>query len=184
MSFETFALGLIGLTLVLIVLHLIARRGTSAGRRVSFRHDGLLGVLALLAVVGTVLVLGATGLWPRLSAGRALGSYGLMLHVGAGGAFIIALALLTALWGGRHHAGGPTGCGRRVLFWLLGAAGLGAALTMLFSMTPLFGTRVQHLLFGWHRVLGVVVLASAVGYAYLAATGRRGDSSVEPGSTV
>ena len=178
-GFNNFAIALLCATLVVCFLHFIIRRGTSAGRRLSWKQDGLIGILSLLAVFGTAVLLGLTSLWPRLFADVPMTSYGLMIHVGVGGAFIVSLTVLTALWGGGHHAGGGTGCLRRLLFWLLGVAGLGAALTMFISMTPLFGTHMQHLLFSWHRILGVIVLASVVGYVYLALTGRRADTTVE-----
>jgi hypothetical protein len=184
MSFNNFAIGLLAATLVFCLLHWIVRRGTSGGRALSLKRDGVLGVLSLLAVFGTAAVLGATSLWPRLSVNQAMTSYGLMTHVGAGGAFIVALTLLTALWGRRHsECACEVGCARRAMFWLLGTSGLAAALTMLISMTPLFGTHVQHLLFGWHRIAGVVVLASLLGYVYLALTGRRDPRAAAEGET-
>jgi cytochrome b subunit of formate dehydrogenase len=87
----------------------------------------------------------------------------LMAHVAAAPVFALGLAAV-ALTGSAFFAGRsdpPLSCAAKALFWLVLLCGLVVLLSGVVPMTPVFGTRGQHLLYLTHRYAGIV-LAVAV----------------------
>jgi hypothetical protein len=143
---------------------------------------GRIRKLAVLLGLLSFVVLLLTGFVPPLSGGRLEG-YWLMLHATLAPVFIVAVTVavlfgaqqycfqkrdvdqLAELWKNRKQrrccclTDSPASA--KVGFWLLAALTLPVALTMVLSMTPLFGTDGQHLLFELHRY-------SALGFALVA----------------
>lgn len=133
---------------------------------------GRLCKLAFLLGLLSFVVLLLTGFLPPLMGGRLEG-YWLMLHATFAPIFIASVAVVVvtgadrnrllkcdaehpkALWKHRkrNRACCLTDCSAapKVGFWLLAALSLPVTLTMVLSMTPLFGTEGQHWLFDWHR---------------------------------
>lgn len=144
---------------------------------------GRLRKLAFLLGLLSFVVLLLTGFLPLLLGGRLEG-YWLMLHATFAPVFIACAAVivitgaqqyrfvkqdaghLAGLWKNRKGRQGCwlTDCSAagKVGFWLLAALSLPVTLTMVLSMTPLFGTHGQEWLFEWHRwsalVFALVVL--------------------------
>lgn len=144
--------------------------------------------LALLLGLLCFLILGLTGFLPMWLGGRLTG-YWLMFHAAAAPVFIVCVAFIAvsgaqqyclgrqdaehfaALWKLRKtqriccaadFSGAP-----KIGFWLLMVSSLPVALSMVISMTPLFGTEGQTFLFNLHRWSALVFSLAALPTMYV-----------------
>lgn len=128
--------------------------------------------VAFLLSLAAFLVLLITGFVPMWLGGH-IGGYWLMLHVVAAAAFVVGAAVaavlaakeyafsrqdvsqIAELWRQRKQRRvclvADSRLTVKICFWLLLPLAAALALTMAFSMTPLFGTDGQHLLLTLHR---------------------------------
>ena len=116
---------------------------------------GLVAFVTLLCF----LLLAATGLFGAFVVGRLTG-WLLMLHVSAGGAFAVGMALLAVFRSESFafdvpFAADQVGTGRKILFWLLAACSVVLMITPALMMLPPFGVHGQELLLLSHRWMGV-----------------------------
>lgn len=119
---------------------------------------------AVFAAAVCVIALAITGFGAWWVTAGPLGGSALLLHLSAGGALILVLPFLAL---SRHGAvrwmngNTPRGAGAdasplsRFGLWLLLTAGLLTALTIVFSMVPVFGTHGLETLLSIHRWSGV-----------------------------
>lgn len=141
--------------------------------------------LAFLLALAAFVVLLITGFIPMWLGGH-IGGYWLMLHVVAAAAFAIGAAVvavlaakeyafsrqdlsqIAALWRQRKQRRvcviADSQLTVKICFWLLLPLAAALALTMAFSMTPLFGTDGQRILLMLHRL-------AALAFSLVALTG-------------
>ncbi|HNT36349.1 MAG TPA: hypothetical protein PKH07_15290 [bacterium] len=138
-------------------------------------------MLLYIALVLSILVLAATGFWASLVTGHEMTGLVLMTHVSAGGAFAVILALFAVLQAERSRMDRLNGLSgiamaRRVSFWALLGTGLVVTLTTMLSMTPLFGTYWQQVLYEVHRYGAVAAVIAALGHLHFGRFERRLES--------
>ena len=188
--FGAISIAALSLTLVACVAHTLAtaggRRapgGDSQPREASRARRALdrCGAVAYIVLAASVLVLGWTGLVGTGFAGRVLTGYPLLVHVGLGGVFAVAVAVVAVLWAercrfrpGASSGESGFGAGRKMLFWAIAALGLATLLSATCMMLPVFGTDDQRRLFEIHRHGGLLVLTAMMGHVYLTVRSRRG----------
>jgi hypothetical protein len=152
----------------------------AAGAATAGIGGGWIPALALLATAVCVVLLAATGFFATLS-GTPLSGWGLLGHVGVGGAFAAALTLLaicrtgdfdTSLDGVRVRAAGNTALGS-LFFWIMVASGMCLILSSGLMMLPQFGTVGQEMLLKWHRTIAIVAVAASILYCMVALANRR-----------
>ena len=140
---------------------------------------GWIPALALLATCVCVVLLAATGFHATLS-GAPLGGWHLLGHVGVGGAFAVALAVLAICRTADFEPDradvsarllAPVVC--RVGFWVMVAAGMCLILSSGLMMLPQFGTVGQEMLLVWHRYSAIVAVAASVIYGMVALANRK-----------
>jgi hypothetical protein len=88
----------------------------------------------------------------------------LMAHVAAAPLFAIALAAMALTWSGycaRGTQSSLTTMGQ-ALFWVILLCGLVVMLSGVVPMTPVFGTRGQHLLYLTHRYSAIVLTIAVI----------------------
>ncbi len=188
--FGLISIAALSLTLVACVVHALATAGdrreaggdsrppeASRARRALDRCNAV----AYVVLAASVLVLGWTGLVGAGFAGRALTGYPLLVHVGLGGVFGVALAVVAVLRAEccRFRPGASSGepgfgTGRKLLFWVIAALGLAALLSTMCMMLPVFGTHDQRRLLEVHRYGGLLVLTATLGHVYLTFRSGRG----------
>jgi len=137
-----------------------------------------------LALAGTsisFLYLALSGFYASIVVQSPLQRYLLLGHVSAGIVFAASLVALALLWaescrfvqparaGSSDSSpipaeGRPFSAGKKFFFWCFLAAGLTSALTVLLSMTPLFGTAGMDLLAEVHRWSALVSVLAAMGF--------------------
>lgn len=171
-AYPTAAAVVLAATALVVGGHAVATRGRDAV------HDAAppvrpVGRLAAQVAFWTVLALAATGLGTVWLAG---GMHGLPLvvHVGAGGLFAVALAVVALTWSvpSRRAAAPAFRPGARVAFWLALALGTVTSVSMFASMYPLFGTAWMERLLDVHRWAGLGTVVAVVVHARLAARRR------------
>lgn len=114
--------------------------------------------IAALATLGGI----ATSFAPNF-VGIEMEGWILISHMAAGGAFLAGLTGAALLLGGSHRRPYLTrGRWSAWTFWLMLAAGLGVALTMLAAMLPRFGYAVQHELKELHEKAAIALIAFLV----------------------
>ena len=145
---------------------------------------GRLKKLAYLLALLCFVILFLTGFAPRVLYGTELTGFLLMIHVTFAGVFIACVAFLTVTWAHQFRFGTSdfdclkdvlslrvreAACRtcRKLLFWALVLLSLPAALSILFSMFPIFGTHGQELLFEIHRWSVLVLSLCAFIHIYL-----------------
>jgi len=154
---------------------------------------GKLKKLAYLLALLCFLVLAVTGFYPALVLGRRICGYLLMLHVTFGGVFAVCLVFLALTWAyryrftaedwpwlrnviGRQPRGKflPEGCeaARKTAFWLIVLGALPLMLSVVLSMSVLFGTAGQHLCADTHRYSALGFALAAVVHTYLTVRGE------------
>lgn len=145
---------------------------------------GRLKKLAYLLALLCFVILFLTGFGPRLLCDTELSGYLLMIHVTFAGIFIACVAFLAITWAHQFRFGcvdldclqnvlglrirkiASQTC-RKLCFWILIALSLPAALSILFSMFPIFGTHGQEVLFEIHRWSVLVLSLCAFVHIYL-----------------
>ena len=196
---DVLAASLIALGVVL-VLHLIialATRGKAkslGGRRPRW---SMWERLVYLAVMGSVVLLGATAFYSVLTVG-AMHRWALFLHLMGAGAFVVVLALVALTWclpslftpgpAARASQGKPKADGdppqlpspvkfstlTKCSFWIMLIAGVVTAGTMLLSMLPMFDTHAMHQMLDAHRYSGLLLFVAAMVHLYSVILGRMG----------
>jgi cytochrome b subunit of formate dehydrogenase len=166
--------------IIFSLLHyvMIGRRVRAAGPvggEATVRRLGLIERASYVFLALTLIALAVSGMAPALLYGKALSGLMLMGHVGAGGAFMFFL-LLVALLGSGAAAGpdakfAPSQCWT---FWATLVLGVGTALTMMFSMVPIFGPHGLEVLRDAHRYCGLVLVAVGYWHVYQTLVVRRG----------
>ena len=170
----------------------VAEAGPGTVARLSLTERLMHGVLALSFIVLAVTALGAE--W---SAGE-LGGWMLLIHVGAGSVFAVALALAALRWAGenvfaahdrhwfsnglggylrredRQVAAGRFDAGQKLLFWTVLTLGAATMLTILLSVQPWFGYRGQAMLIEVHRYAGLLLVAAVVVHLYIMLVAKAG----------
>jgi len=136
---------------------------------------GLIERASYVLLALTLLALAVTGMAPNLLAGQKLSGWLLMCHVASGGAFMFFL-LLTALLGAGASAGpyAKFSAAQRCGFWATLTLGVATALTMMFSMVPIFGPHGLELLRDAHRYCGLALVAVGYWHVYQTLVVRRG----------
>ncbi len=88
----------------------------------------------------------------------------LMAHVAVAPLFALGLAAVALTWSGLCHGGAdsPLSCSAQALLWAVLLCGLVVILSGVLPMTPLFGTRGQHLLYLTHRYSAIVLTAAVL----------------------
>ena len=181
--FGIVTLGMLIAIAAVVVLHLlvsVARRGR--GERAPARGLGMLGWLVYLVLIGSTAVLGGTSLYSILPEGHMRG-WMLWLHLGAAGAFVVALLLVAVMWAAPcdmcASSGGPPDQRpvrfptlTRLSFWLFVVAGTVSLASMLLAMLTVTGTEGIELAFEIHRYSGLAVIAAAVLHLYSVSLGR------------
>jgi hypothetical protein len=108
-----------------------------------------------IILIAAILVLAITGFlfgWPI---SYPLNGFPLLIHVGFGALYAVALLVWAAL---RAKSGG------NVWFWILLVSGIVLILSILVAMFPILGTHGQHLAIVVHRVAaGLSIAAAAMG---------------------
>ncbi|MEA2069608.1 MAG: hypothetical protein U9P12_10435, partial [Verrucomicrobiota bacterium] len=107
----------------------------------------------LIALIGTMTVLAATGFlfgWPL---SYPLNGFPLLSHVGFGALYAITLTIWALL---RAKSGG------NVWFWLLVVCGIVLILSVLIAMFPLLGTHGQHVAIIVHRIAAILSIIAAL----------------------
>jgi cytochrome b subunit of formate dehydrogenase len=108
------------------------------------------------------IVLAVTGIGTFAVGTPPMTHWMLMAHVAVAPLFAIGIAALALTWSGWCKGGAEPrlNAWARALFWVILLSGLVVLLTGVVPMTPLFGTRGQHLLYLTHRY-GAIVLTGA-----------------------
>ncbi len=129
--------------------------------------------LLYLVLLVSVTLLAITSFYPMLRH-EAMKGWSLFIHMIWAGVFVFLLPALALTWceASRFEVSGgaaePAETTPRfywmpkTLFWLLLASGLVVSLTMLFSMTELFGTIGLENLLEIHRYSGLIVVATVL----------------------
>jgi formate dehydrogenase subunit gamma len=170
------------------------RAGGPAGGAGDLRRFGLLERIVLLGLALTLLCLAVTGLAANLLFGEKLEGWLLMLHVAAGGGFILCLLLMAVFWAedcrfrrhdadfrraAREQPGEPAPAGRfdagqKVTFWAALLLGLIATLTTMVSMLPVFSPEGMEVLRDLHRYGGLLLALFGYIHVYQTVIVRRG----------
>jgi hypothetical protein len=122
-----------------------------------------IGKLSYAVLCAAGLFLAATGLG-TFAAGKApMTHWVLMAHVAVAPLFALGLAAVALTWSGLCRGGvdSPLSGPAKAMLWVVLLAGLVVTLSGVVPMTPLFGTRGQHILYLTHRY-GSMVLTAAV----------------------
>jgi hypothetical protein len=126
-------------------------------------------IFLYLMMLLSVIMLAATAFYPMLRHEHLKG-WGLFVHMIWAGFFVFLLPALALTWceasrfeTGRQRAAVPATPPRfywfpKLMFWILLASGLVVSLTMLLSMTTLFGTRDLQNLLDLHRYSGLIAV--------------------------
>ena len=151
--------------------------------------------LVHLALTLSFLVLTATGFYASIGWGGPMSGYLLMVHTIFGAVFAVSVAAMLVTWAAGHAFAPPDsqwlrlgGClsaagdlpagrfdaGDKVYFWLAAAAGLATLLSMLLSMTSLFGTTGQALLYDVHRWSALVLVIATIWHVYATTLAKPG----------
>lgn len=126
---------------------------------------------ALMCAAGLVLAL--TGIGSFAMGKVPMTHWVLIAHVAVAPLFALGLAAVALTWSGlcRANVNSPLNAPAKVMLWVILLAGLVVTLSGVVPMTPLFGTKGEHLLYLTHRY-GAIVLTAAV-LLHLPMLGRR-----------
>lgn len=189
----------IAAALLACLVHLVKFR---PGNRIDraprdLRRYSVLERLIHLAVTGSFVVLAITGFWPAVL-GQRLSGWWMMAHVAFGGVFAAAVAAMAVRWAHecrfsdhdwpkhrgqalfsqttRKESQSPSKFGpcQKALFWFAVLSGLVTTLTMMVSMTPIFGPEGIEVLLVIHQWSALALLAAIIVHAYLQTLGRPG----------
>jgi len=164
-----------------IALHYISRGHRYPGSFRQHLRRTLMDSFRILVLLGSLLGLlglAVTGFGPACI-GHELEGYFLMMHVSAGGffAFMIGLLALTRAEDNRigkyRYSEHPLMYWQSGYFWLFLASSLLSLVTIIVSMTKVFGTDGQEFLAGLHPVFALLAFVSGIVYFYLIFLGNR-----------
>jgi hypothetical protein len=159
---------------VAIMVILVALQRVISKKRTDKPKYGPLGTLIFILTLLFVLLLALTGFGTEMILHAPLEKLPLLAHVAFGGAFIVLLALLALFRGHVFRIGvsaedaeksQPMSVLRRLSFWSLLFFGMGTALTIVFSMMPIFGTHNMELLAQAHLCCALLTVMAAIGLA-------------------
>lgn len=162
---------------VVIVLHLVFTLFSPPVAPAPRTRWRLWERIVYLAALLSVALLAATAFYSVIRLG-AMGGWLLFAHMIGAGAFVVALPLIAITWCEANRFGSARGerdSGAdaqrffwltKLMFWLILAAGLVAASTMLASMLPMFGTEGLLRLLDAHRYSSLVVVVAMLFHFY------------------
>ncbi len=167
-------------SMAMVLLGLRLAKGRAAASASSYRRS-LVEWAALAGTSLSFLYLALSGFYASIVVQSPLQRYLLLGHVSAGIVFAVSLVALAVLWAESCRfvlgASGDSSdsssipaegrlfsAGKKFFFWCFLAAGLTSALTVLLSMTPLFGTAGMDLLAEVHRWSALVSVLAAMGF--------------------
>ena len=175
---------------------LVARRRPHPGLGLrSVLRYSLWQRLVHLALLVSFLALAATGFYASIGWGGPMSGFLLMVHTIFGAVFAVSVAAMLVTWAAGHAFAPPDGqwlrlggclsaagdlpagqfdAGDKVYFWLAAALGLATLLSMLLSMTSLFGTTGQALLYDVHRWSALVLVIATIWHAYMTTLAKPG----------
>jgi hypothetical protein len=122
------------------------------------------------------VLLAVSGFTTSVVLGRPMTGYLLLGHVAVGGMFIVCLAATALWWAEAHRArtleevdasgrgGGRVGVVRKAFFWCFVAFGFGSAVTVLLSMTPVFGPDSLGVVAELHRWCALLLVMAGIGF--------------------
>jgi len=189
--------GIVGISVLnfLAVGRKIRAAGSGATGPADMKRLGFIERFAFLGLALTLLALGVTGLGPMIVWGERLAGWALMAHVAAGGAFLACLLVVAVCWAGdcrfeTHDFGwccwccaagsagalpaGKFDAGQKACFWGALVLGAATALTMMFSMFPIFSPCGLDVLRDAHRLCGLVFVLMGYWHVYQTVIVRRG----------
>ena len=149
---------------------------------------GILRKLLYLVALLCFMVLLITSFYPVIFQGAEIHGYWLMLHATFAPVFAVCLAVLAVMWA--HNSrfdknycpwlqriiqrqpknpeiGKKYECTIKICFWLIVILALPLMLSILLSMFPLFGTKIQKLLLNIHRCTALVLAMIVIIHTYL-----------------
>ena len=130
---------------------------------------------AWFILAASIVLLGAIGFLEATIEGEKVHGFLLMVHVTFGGVFAFMMAVVALLEGNRYTfdpgdfspGRRSVGC-RKIAFWAVVALTIPVTLSMVLSMTPLWGTAGQQFLYELHRYSTLSFAVAALWLAYLA----------------
>ena len=172
----------------------VVRAAGPAGGPGDLRRFGLIERAVFVGFALTLLCLAGTGLAPNLIVGGKLEGWLLMLHVGAGGGFLVFLLLMVVFWAEdcrfrghdaewreaartRPRDPAPAGrfdAGQKVTFWAAVVLGLLTTVSIMVSMLPIFSPEGLEVLRDIHRYGGLVLGLFGYTHVYQTVVVRRG----------
>jgi len=197
-GFQLYATVCIVAAVLVAAVHyvLVAQRRPRPARGMrTVRRYSLWERLVHLALLVSFLVLAATGFYASIGWGGPMSGYLLMVHTIFGAVFAVSVAAMLVTWAAGHAFAPPDGqwlrrggclsaardlpagrfdAGDKVYFWLAAAAGLTTLLSTLLSMTTLFGTAGQALLYDVHRWSSLVLVIATIWHAYMTTLAKPG----------
>jgi cytochrome b subunit of formate dehydrogenase len=125
-----------------------------------------------IALSLSFICLGITGFLYTILIPGALRGYPLLFHVILGGVYSVCLAAVAVLHARFYNFEQkpdnlPIPIIKKILFWVFIVSGLVLMITALTSMLPLFSSRFQPDLIGWHRYSALLALLSAIAFVFL-----------------
>lgn len=169
-------LAILGLILIVAILAMqvrayLAARGQSAAApsAMSVSMGTLWGRVVFGILFVSCAVLALTGLVTSALGRGLMSGLVLMLHVGMGGLFALAIALAALSFAERCRFNVNTvrfSTWDKLLFWAMLAAGLAVLLTAVLPMMPFYGTHGQEVLYELHRhssLLTAILVAAQAG---------------------
>ena len=121
------------------------------------------GKLSYVVMCAAAAVLAATGIGAFALGKAPMTHWVFMAHVAVAPVFALGLAAVALTWADLCRGGAPSRLKppAKVLLWVILLCGLVVTLSGVVPMTPLFGTKGQHILYLTHRY-GAMVLTAAV----------------------
>jgi cytochrome b subunit of formate dehydrogenase len=119
----------------------------------------------LMALAG--IVLAATGIGTFALGSPPMTHWMLMAHVATAPLFALGIAGVALTWSRYCAHGADSGLttAAKGLLWVILMCGLIVMLSGIVPMTPVFGTRGQHLLYLTHRYAGIVLALAVLAHA-------------------
>jgi hypothetical protein len=184
----------LGVAMGVILLHFVASlvlRPTAPRRTAKWNlWEKLIYTVTLLALG----VLAVTSFYSVLAMGHMLG-WMLYVHLLGAGAFVVLLLLVALTWAHASRFSGPKSAASdtgtagasigtsavprfgwlaKVSFWVMLAAGVATAGTMLVSMLPLLDTVAMQNMIALHRYAGLVLVVAVIFHLYGVWLGKLG----------
>ncbi len=174
---------LIGVVVLILVHYSFTGRSRAEGKGPTRRQSNW-ELLICAGLLISFVVLTLTGFNATILAKDLMTGFPLLLHVAAGGVYMVSLVALAFTWAEANgvrrvetDASNPrslrfTGL-QKFCFWSLLLFGLLSSVTILISMTPTFGDHGQEVLYEAHRASALLAVIFTVFYAYLLLLAKR-----------